>query len=226
MQMNAIEQKSWIAFSKNKCIASGAPREVVTEVKRFVDSHAKDNVIVLDARTSETVEVDLRGSLSTILKRIPSAPIQVPEGDIEAQTAERTVGRPKLGVTAREVTLLPRHWEWLSTQPGGASTTLRKLVEQALRSSKESDRLRQAQEAAYRFMIVMAGDNPGFEEATRALFASDIEQLQQFVSTWPSDVRNHALLLAGKAIAKESSVEDAPQPVIPPDLAHKAAQDR
>jgi hypothetical protein len=202
-QMEATEQTSWIAFSKGKCIASGAPREVVTEVKRFVDSHAKDTVTILDARTSETVEVDFRGSVSTILKRIPAAPIQSPEVHSEPPAPERTVGRPRLGVTAREVTLLPRHWEWLGTQPAGASAVLRKLVEQALRSSKESDRVRHAQEAAYRFMNVMAGDNPGFEEATRALFAGDIERLQQFVSNWPRDVSDQTLFLAGKAIAKD-----------------------
>jgi len=201
--MNAAEQTSWIAFSKGRCVVLGGPREVVTEVKQFIDSHKNDVVIVLDARTSETVEVDLRGSLSTILKRVPSAPVQSTEVDGGGLAQERTVGRPKLGVTAREVTLLPRHWEWLGTQPGGASTTLRKLVEQALRSGKELDRLRQAQDAAYRFMNVMAGDYPGFEEATRALFASDMERLQQFASKWPRDVRNHALLLAGKAIGKQ-----------------------
>ncbi|TAJ91806.1 MAG: DUF2239 family protein [Gammaproteobacteria bacterium] len=224
--MDATEQTSWIAYSKGKCIASGAPRAVVTEVKRFVGSHAKDNVTILDARTSETVEVDFRGSVSTVLKRIPSAPIQNPERNIETLAPERTVGRPRLGVTAREVTLLPRHWEWLSNQPGGASVALRKLVEQALRSSKESDRLRQAQEAAYRFMNVMAGDSPGFEEATRALFASDIERLQQFVSTWPRDVRKQALLLAGKAIAKDGGLEHAPQPIISSDLSRQAAPGR
>lgn len=217
--MNAPEQTSWIAFSKNKCIASGTPREVATEVKRFIDSRAKDTVTILDARTSETVEVDFRGSVSAVLKRIPSAPIQSHEVYVEPPAPERTVGRPRLGVTAREVTLLPRHWEWLGSQPGGASTVLRKLVEQALRSSKESDRLRQAQEAAYRFMYVMAGDSPGFEEATRALFAGDIERLQQFVAPWPRDVRKQALLLASNAIAKDGGLELTPQAITRPDLA-------
>lgn len=207
--MNGTEQTSWIAFAKGKRIASGTPREAVADIKRFVDTHAADNVIVLDASTSETVEVDLRGSLATVLKRLPRPLIQGSGDDAMPQpSAERTVGRPKLGVTAREVTLLPRHWEWLGTQPGGASTTLRKLVEQALRSSKQADRLRQAQEAAYRFMVVMAGDSPGFEEASRALFAGDIDRLRQLVATWPRDIRKHVLLLAGRAI--EGVPERAP----------------
>ena len=104
-------------------------------------------------------------------------------------------GRPKLGVTPREVTLLPRHWEWLATQPGGASVALRKLVEQARKSHSQTDRLRCAQERAYRFMSTMAGDFPGFEEASRALFANDPLRLKELIAGWPEDVRDHALAL-------------------------------
>lgn len=103
-------------------------------------------------------------------------------------------GRPKLGVVAREVTLLPRHWEWLAAQPGGASVALRKLVEEARRS--QSGRARQAQERAYHFMNAMAGDLPGFEEATRALFAGDREGFAERIAGWPTDVREHAAWLA------------------------------
>ncbi|MGK4708801.1 DUF2239 family protein, partial [Pseudomonas aeruginosa] len=100
----------------------------------------------------------------------------------------------KLGVVAREVTLLPRHWEWLAAQPGGASVALRKLVEEARRS--QSGRARQAQERAYHFMNAMAGDLPGFEEATRALFAGDPEGFAERIAGWPTDVREHAAWLA------------------------------
>lgn len=208
--MNASYKTSWIAFSKEKCIASGTPREAVTDIKRFLDTHTNDDVIILDARTSETVEVDLRGSLPTILKHLPVGHSESPNSDtVPPMSPERTVGRPKLGVTAREVTLLPRHWEWLGTQTGGASVALRKLVEQALRSSKESDRLRQAQEAAYRFMSVMAGDRPGFEEAARALFAGDMDHLKELVSKWPLDIKNHALFLAGAAVTPKEALGHA-----------------
>ncbi len=209
--MNITEHTSWIAFSQGKCIAAGTPREVATDVKRFVDAQASDNVLVFDAKTSLPVEIDLRGTLPAVFERLPAT--QEPEpspDDASPVTSERTAGRPRLGVTAREVTLLPRHWEWLSTQPGSASVALRKLVEQALRASKETDRLRQAQEAAYRFMNVMAGDSPGFEEATRALFASDIGQLQQLVSKWPRDVQNHVLFLANATTIKAGELERAP----------------
>jgi hypothetical protein len=105
--------------------------------------------------------------------------------------APRRPGRPKLGVVAREVTLLPRHWEWLNGQPGGASVALRKLVEDARRGSASKDRARRMQEAAYRFMSAMAGNLPGFEEATRALFAGEPDRLAEHVRAWPEDVRTH-----------------------------------
>lgn len=205
--MNSVEHMSWIAFSQGKRIASGTPREVATHVKHFVDSQATDNTLVFDAKTSQPIEIDLRGSLSAVLKRLPATQKQKSAPDTAPTSQERTAGRPRLGVIAREVTLMPRHWEWLATQSGGASVALRKLVEQALRSSKETDRLRQAKEAAYRFMNMMAGDSPGFEEATRALFADDLGRLQQFAAKWPRDVRNHALSLAEAALVKGEGLE-------------------
>ncbi len=113
-------------------------------------------------------------------------------------------GRPRLGVVAREVTLLPRHWQWLSSQPGGASVALRKLVDEARLANIGKDRVRQSQEAAYRFMSAMAGDAPGFEEAARALFAGDEHRFEQCISVWPEDVRDHAKRLAKDALHTQS----------------------
>ena len=88
--------------------------------------------------------------------------------------APRGPGRPKLGVVAREITLLPRHWEWLAQQTGGASVAIRKLVDEARRATATTAiASASAQEAAYRFMSAMAGNLPHFEEAIRALFADD-----------------------------------------------------
>jgi hypothetical protein len=113
---------------------------------------------------------------------------------VEPETRGR--GRPKLGVVPREVTLLPRHWDWLNTQPGGASVALRKLVEEARRTSGSADRRRVAHESAYRFMSAVAGNLPGFEEATRSLFADDERRFAELVADWPSDVRDYAVMLA------------------------------
>jgi len=105
-------------------------------------------------------------------------------------------GRPRLGVVAREVTLLPRHWDWLNSQPGGTSVALRKLVEEARRTKGDNDRVRAAQEAAYRFLNAIAGNLPGFEEALRALFAYDRRRFADLIAGWPQDVRDHAIGLA------------------------------
>ena len=105
-------------------------------------------------------------------------------------------GRPRLGVVAREVTLLPVHWQWLNGQPGGASVTLRKLVEAARRVNAAKDRIRSAREAAYRFMTAMSGNAPGFEEAIRALFAGNRARFEEFTESWPVDLRDHARRMA------------------------------
>ena len=141
-------------------------------------------VIVFDDSTGSQTDLDFRE------KSPDSGQDSVPA----AETRRR--GRPRLGVIAREVTLLPRHWDWLNLQPGGASVALRKLVEEARKTSGDRDRVRAAQEAAYRFMSAIAGNLPGFEEATRALFASDRRTFTHHVANWPEDVRDYAVKLA------------------------------
>jgi hypothetical protein len=108
----------------------------------------------------------------------------------------RGPGRPRLGVVAREVTLLPRHWEWLATQPGGASVALRRLVEEARRTSASADRARASRDAAYRVMHALGGDLPDFEEASRALFAGDRDRFRLHTAAWPLDVSAHVDRLA------------------------------
>jgi hypothetical protein len=126
---------------------------------------------------------------------LPKTPIAAVADDNEP-SAPRGPGRPKLGVVAREVTLLPRHWEWLNAQRGGASVALRKVVDEARRASGDRDRERAARDAAYRFMSAMAGDRRGFEEASRALFAGDRPRFEQHTVAWPEDIRTYAI---GKA---------------------------
>jgi hypothetical protein len=131
--------------------------------------------------------------------------LQEPTATPAGKQEPRGPGRPKLGVVAREVTLLPRHWEWLNAQPGGASVALRKLVEEARRGNESKDRMRQAQDALYRFMSTLAGDEAGFEEASRALFAGDRKLFMALIQLWPKDVRSHAERLAGSAFASDPS---------------------
>lgn len=183
------------AFVGPRCVARGALRDVAVAVKHLIDGGEVANILIFDDVSSELVEVDFRGSLKAVLNRLPSAAAPQPT-PVEADAVVRTPGRPRLGVVAREVTLLPRHWDWLASQPGGASVALRKLVEAASRASENKDRMRRAQESAYRFMSAMAGDQPGYEEAVRALFADQPEQFGAQTEVWPVDIRDHARMLA------------------------------
>lgn len=196
--------ESWIAFAGERCVALGAPHEVGAAVKSRVDAEPDVSLLVFNARTSYPVELDLRGSLADVLARLPARSPSDPEAEIRSDAgteapAARSPGRPKLGVTAREVTLLPRHWDWLASQSGGASVALRKLVEQAIRANADADRLRDMRESAYRFMTAVAGNAPGHEEAVRALFAGDVEKLRGIVELWPEDIRTHVLRLVQPA---------------------------
>ena len=186
------------AFAGTRRIASGALRHVALVAQREQQA-GTGPVLIFDDRSSQQIEIDLRGSTADLLRRLADAEVAT-KPDAEAPAPRRGPGRPKLGVVAREVTLLPRHWQWLNAQPGGASVALRRLVEEARRVHAGRDRKRAAQEAAYRFMSVMAGDAPGFEEAIRALFAGDAPAFEEHVATWPEDVRDHAALLAAEAL--------------------------
>ncbi len=179
----------WTAFQGESRIAGGSPVEVVTAIK----AGGQDGVMVFDDATGKPVDLDLRGSLEDCLGRLPKDEAEAVE------PAERRPGRPKLGVVPREVTLLPRHWEWLGQQPGGASVVLRKLVDAARAASGAEDGRRRAQEAADRFMRAMGGDQPGYEEAARALYAGQAERFNELTESWPRDLRDHARHLASDA---------------------------
>jgi uncharacterized protein len=191
------------AFAGTRCVASGPLEQVAAKAKEVIDRGERAPVLIFDDGTSQPIEVDFRGTAADVLSRLARMDSTetgcAPEAD-----SPRGPGRPKLGVVAREVTLLPRHWDWLNAQPGGASVALRKLVETARRANEGKDRVRQAQEAAYRFMSAMAGNEPGFEEAARALFANEEQRFDQMTEAWPIDVRKHARKLA--AVAFENPI--------------------
>ncbi|MDZ7936814.1 MAG: DUF2239 family protein [Rhodoferax sp.] len=196
--------RSCTAFEGGRCIATGSLRQVALATKPVVDRWASSisppPVLVFDVATSEVVELDWRGSDADFATRLAAMDLALspaepktspPEVAADESTVARGRGRPKLGVAAREVTLLPRHWEWLASQPGGASVALRKLVEVARRVSEDKDRVRQAQAVGYKFMSTMAGHEPGFEEASRALFAGDQLGFEAHIALWPADVQAH-----------------------------------
>ncbi|AXE97158.1 DUF2239 family protein [Paraburkholderia hospita] len=199
---------SCTAFEGVRRLASGALKDVALAVKAAAERDGGASVLIFDDQTSRPIELDLRGSASDVLARLADqqhGEARQSEPASDEPTAARGRGRPKLGVVAREVTLLPRHWEWLNGQPGGASVALRKLVDAARGASEGKDRMRQAQEAAYRFMTAMAGDLAGYEEATRALYANDAARFDAMTAAWPVDVRDHTRKLARRALDVDAS---------------------
>jgi hypothetical protein len=184
------DSASYTVFDGQVRLTQGTLQSAALSAKSAVDRSVVGPVHIYDDRTGGIIDLDLRGTESEVLARLPR---DLAHSDPEPA---RGRGRPKLGVVAREVTLLPRHWQWLGTQPGGASVALRKLVDEARRTHAPQDRLRAAHEAAYRFMSAMAGDLAQFEEATRALFANDAQRFDALVAAWPEDVRTYARQLA------------------------------
>lgn len=187
--------KPCAAFADGRLLAAGPLIEVALAVKNASIGEAV--VLTFDDATGRVIDLDLRGTKQDVIARLAEPQARPKSRPAPEQGAElRGRGRPKLGVIAREVTLLPRHWEWLAAQPGGASATLRKLVEGARREGGDKHRIRAAQEAAYHFMSAIAGDMPGFEEAIRALFAQDRARFEAQMAEWPADIRDYALRLA------------------------------
>jgi hypothetical protein len=210
------------AFAGVRRIGSGELREVAVKAKRLVDRGGTAAVLIFDDRSGEVIDVDYRGSERAVVARLAGGGGSEGRGETlgtrlhsresgrgtgvspecPQSLLQRGPGRPRLGVVGREVTLLPRHWEWLNSQPGGASVALRKLVEEARRVNAGRDGVRRSQEAAYRFMSAMAGDEPGYEEALRALFAGKRGKLEECIAEWPIDVRDYAKKLAGRAFGE------------------------
>ena len=182
----------YVAFVAGRLLASGSLEAVALAAKLATDAGAPRVVQVMNGRTSEPRDLDLGGTVEQVLARLstgdhaPASPTQSRSGP----------GRPRLGVVAREVTLLPRHWAWLSEQSGGASAALRRLVDEARGAHAGRDAHRKALDAVYRFVQATLGDAPGFEEASRALFAGDEARFVAESEAWPADLRAHALTLA------------------------------
>lgn len=193
--MTDSNRTHFTAFLGPNRLAAGPLAEVAIAVMQASRRPAAPPIIIFSDASGQPIDLDLRGTERDVIARLPK-PAAPPETEETASTEPRGRGRPKLGVVAREVTLLPRHWEWLGAQPGGASVALRKLVEEARRANGDIDRARAARDAAYRFMSIMAGNLVGFEEASRALFADDRRRFVGLIAGWPDDIRDHIVKLA------------------------------
>lgn len=187
-----MQESSFVAFLGPRCVASGPLREVLPILKQRFDEDDAELVLVFDEESGRQVDFDLRGTLEEILER-------------EVPTGPRGPGRPKLGVTSREVSLFPRHWEWLENQPTGISGALRRLIEEAMKSEPERERARRIRAALSRVLSAMAGNRPNYEEACRALFAGDTKKFVSLVQRWPKDIQAYAVQRAREAARADAA---------------------
>ena len=194
-----VEEHTYTAFSGSRLIASGDVKAMVLETKACLDRGEAGGLLIFDDRTGRQIDFDFRGTAEEVLARLATHP---GVGDRAAGGPDRPrtgPGRPKLGVVSREVSLLPRHWEWLEQQPNGISAALRRLVDDARGKDPQGQRTRAALDAASAFLFAMAGNLPGYEEASRALWARDRQRFEDLTREWPEDIRAYSGRLAREA---------------------------
>jgi hypothetical protein len=195
------ENGTYTAFAGNRLIVSGDLKTMLLRTKACLDAGEADAVLIFEDQTGKQIDFDFRGTPEEVIARLASHALFAAS---EAETQSRKgPGRPRLGVIGGEVSLLPRHWDWLAQQQGGSSATLRRLVDEERKRNGGKERARLAWEAAGKFMWGIAGNLPGFEEASRALYAHDCARLDSLIQEWPADVRNHLQHMAGEAIRLE-----------------------
>lgn len=166
------------AFTGVTLLVTGGFDEMLRATKAHLDSGGSADLLIFDDSTGEQVDFDFHGNVEEVLRRA-------------ARPEKKGRGRPRLGVIGREVSLLPRHWEWLDRQPQSASATIRRLIEAARKQDALGGDARRRIEAAGRFIWAMAGNYENFEESSRALYARDWARLRELTHPWPKDVRNH-----------------------------------
>ena len=187
------DERTYTAFAGDRLIVSAGLETMLLRTKEYLDGGGGDRVLIFDDQTGRQVDFDFRGTPEEVLER--AAPDKPRTGP----------GRPKLGVISREVSLLPRHWDWLEQQPQGISAALRRLVDDARKREPGKAAARVVREAASHFMSAMAGDLPGFEEASRALFARDQERFEGLIRDWPEDIRGHLTRLVRESVRLETA---------------------
>ncbi|MFW0765597.1 DUF2239 family protein [Trabulsiella odontotermitis] len=180
------------AFQQQRQIAHGNLSELLQQIQAA--SVSEEPVFIFNDRNGKRLDIHIHGDEASALAVYP----ELGSHQSEETAVVKSRGRPKLGVSSKEVTLLPRHWEWLATQSGGASATLRRLIDQARKTNEPAENKRRRHERAYQFMYEIAGDFPEYEASLRALFADDEAGFKTCIANWPQDIRQYAWQLAFK----------------------------
>lgn len=181
------EEQRFIAFAGHHQIESGTIEQVAAQAKQYIDDGDTERIAIYNDLTGVIIDLDFRGTVDDVVKRLSDHPMLPRE-----ETAEETPrgrGRPKLGVVPREVTLLPRHWEWLGKQRGGSSAAIRRLVDAERKRGRKSEERKEVIEAVHRFIWDIASNFDNFEEVSRALFAGETIKVTDLISGWPPDVQ-------------------------------------
>jgi hypothetical protein len=186
--LSETQEAHYTIFEGFNAVGRGTHSEVRQAVRALKAERETATFLVFNDETGESLDQDF--------ERVETAHL------LQARVTEaapRKVGRPRLGVVAREITLLPRHWEWLEAQQGGASVALRKLVEIARKQQEPEDRIRHAISVTFKFLNVMGGRMPGFEDVNRALFQRDWARFDALVAAYPRDVAGYLAMLSKPA---------------------------
>lgn len=192
-------QHTFTAFQNNNMLTSGQPWEVAIALKAAMKVDRESEFLCFDDSKGSFIDLNLSGSYEDIIERYK------PAEPTSQKNKHSKAGRPSLGVISKEITLLPRHWEWLAQQESSASATLRKLVETAIKSNSQEELVRQAKATTDRFMISMLGDEINYENAARALYRGDKVQFRDLTRRWPADLRHHVMRLSAPVF--QSSVD-------------------
>lgn len=179
MATTTKDDRTYTAFVGTSMLHTGSLRDVLPTVKSRFDQDQGTIILIFEDQTGRQVDFDLRGTPNDVLAR--ALPDRVRIGP----------GRPKLGVIAREISLLPRHWEWLEQQPAGASAVLRRLVDEARKKEPDEQRVKSTIDAVGRLLSAMAGNLPGYEEVTRSLYSRNRKRFDELIAEWPDDLRSH-----------------------------------
>ena len=192
--MNASLISQITAFEVEKIFCSGPKIEVILAMKNELSKSPNKRFLCFEDTSGQQIDFDISGTKEEIIQRLSTHTITAPEpiSADENKAIDKKLGRPKLGVVPKEVTLLPRHWLWLGAQSGGASATIRRLVEQASKANSGENKRKKCQESAYRFLSAVAGNYPNYEEVLRAIFRDDEKMISNLTSEWPKDIVTYA----------------------------------